>query len=66
MSAASGIEDAIQMLEGRWKLVILFHLFGGKFHLFGGKKLHTARLGAITRVLRVLLRASPIPSRSDR
>lgn len=29
-SAASGIEDAIQMLEGRWKLVILFHLFGGK------------------------------------
>ncbi|WP_348652701.1 helix-turn-helix domain-containing protein [Polyangium sp. 6x1] len=29
-SAASGIEDAIQMLEGRWKLIILFHLFGGK------------------------------------
>ncbi|EAU65507.1 putative transcriptional regulator superfamily [Stigmatella aurantiaca DW4/3-1] len=29
-TAASGIEDAIQMLEGRWKLVILFHLFGGK------------------------------------
>jgi DNA-binding HxlR family transcriptional regulator len=29
-SAASGIEDAFQMLEGRWKLVILFHLFGGK------------------------------------
>jgi DNA-binding HxlR family transcriptional regulator len=29
-SAASGIEDAIKMLEGRWKLVILFHLFGGK------------------------------------
>lgn len=30
VSAASGIEEAIQMLEGRWKLVILFHLFGGK------------------------------------
>ena len=30
ISAASGIEDAIQMLEGRWKLVILFNLFGGK------------------------------------
>ncbi|WP_338267162.1 winged helix-turn-helix transcriptional regulator [Corallococcus caeni] len=30
MTAASGIEGAIQMLEGRWKLVILFHLFGGK------------------------------------
>ena len=29
-SAAGGIEAAIQMLEGRWKLVILFHLFGGK------------------------------------
>ena len=29
-SAASGVEDAIQILEGRWKLVILFHLFGGK------------------------------------
>jgi DNA-binding HxlR family transcriptional regulator len=29
-SAASGVEDAIKMLEGRWKLVILFHLFGGK------------------------------------
>ncbi len=28
-SAASGVEDAIQMLEGRWKLVILFQLFGG-------------------------------------
>ena len=29
-SAAMGIEHAIRMLEGRWKLVILFHLFGGK------------------------------------
>jgi DNA-binding HxlR family transcriptional regulator len=29
-SAAAGIEHAISMLEGRWKLVILFHLFGGK------------------------------------
>ncbi len=29
-SAATGIAEAIQMLEGRWKLVILFHLFGGK------------------------------------
>lgn len=33
-TAASGIEDAIQMLEGRWKLVILFHLFGGKKRRF--------------------------------
>ena len=29
-SAAVGIEHAIRMLEGRWKLVILFHLFGEK------------------------------------
>jgi DNA-binding HxlR family transcriptional regulator len=29
-SAAHGIGRAIAMLEGRWKLVILFHLFGGK------------------------------------
>ena len=29
-SAAAGIEQAINMLEGRWKLLILFHLFGGK------------------------------------
>jgi DNA-binding HxlR family transcriptional regulator len=29
-SAAAGIEHAISMLEGRWKLVILFHLFSGK------------------------------------
>jgi len=29
-SAAQGVEDALKILEGRWKLVILFHLFGGK------------------------------------
>jgi DNA-binding HxlR family transcriptional regulator len=29
-SAARGVEDALKVLEGRWKLVILFHLFGGK------------------------------------
>jgi DNA-binding HxlR family transcriptional regulator len=29
-SAASGVENVLRMLEGRWKLVILFHLFGGK------------------------------------
>ena len=30
MTAASGVEDVLRILEGRWKLVILFHLFGGK------------------------------------
>ena len=30
ISAAQGVEDALKILEGRWKLIILFHLFGGK------------------------------------
>ena len=29
-SAACDVEGALKLLEGRWKLVILFHLFGGK------------------------------------
>lgn len=29
MSAAHGIEEAIGRFEGRWKLAIVFHLFGG-------------------------------------
>ncbi|ANI85357.1 winged helix-turn-helix transcriptional regulator [Kosakonia oryzae] len=29
-SAASGVEQVLQLLEGRWKLIILFHLFDGK------------------------------------
>lgn len=28
-AAADGVEQALKFLEGRWKLVILFHLFGG-------------------------------------
>jgi len=28
------VEAALKMLEGRWKLVILFHLFGGKVRRF--------------------------------
>lgn len=30
VTAAIGVEEAIKLLEGRWKLLILFHLFGGK------------------------------------
>ena len=30
VTAAEGVEDALRVLEGRWKLIILFHLFGGK------------------------------------
>lgn len=29
-SAADGVERALKTLEGRWKLIILFHLFGGQ------------------------------------
>ena len=30
VTAAQDVEAALRHLEGRWKLVILFHLFGGK------------------------------------
>jgi DNA-binding HxlR family transcriptional regulator len=30
LSAAEGVEGALKILDGRWKLIILFHLFGGK------------------------------------
>lgn len=33
-TAAEGVETALKMLEGRWKLVILFHLFGGRVMRF--------------------------------
>lgn len=33
-TAAEGAERALKMLEGRWKLVILFHLFGGRMMRF--------------------------------
>ncbi|WP_108682994.1 helix-turn-helix domain-containing protein [Methyloceanibacter sp. wino2] len=33
-TAAEGVENALKMLEGRWKLVILFHLFGGRIMRF--------------------------------
>jgi DNA-binding HxlR family transcriptional regulator len=29
-SAAQAIEQAFRFVDGRWKLLILFHLFGGK------------------------------------
>ncbi|MFZ4832400.1 winged helix-turn-helix transcriptional regulator [Rouxiella sp. Mn2063] len=33
-TAAAGVEKIIKLLEGRWKLVILFHLFGGQILRF--------------------------------
>ena len=34
VTAAEGVEQAFKILEGRWKLLILFHLFGGKLLRF--------------------------------
>jgi DNA-binding HxlR family transcriptional regulator len=33
-TAADGVEQALKVLEGKWKLVILFHLFGGRLLRF--------------------------------
>ena len=33
-SAADGVEQTLKILEGKWKLVILFHLFGGNLLRF--------------------------------
>ncbi|MGV0087628.1 helix-turn-helix domain-containing protein [Rahnella sp. CJA17(1/100)] len=33
-SAASGVEYVLRLLEGRWKLIILFHLFDGKIQRY--------------------------------
>ena len=34
LSAAKGIEQALKYIDGRWKLLILFHLFGGQVRRF--------------------------------
>lgn len=33
-TAAEGVESVLRLLEGRWKLIILFHLFGGNVMRF--------------------------------
>lgn len=34
VSGARGVENVLRVLEGRWKLLILFQLFGGKILRF--------------------------------
>src|SRR5688500_2851308 len=34
ITAAEGVEQSLHMLEGRWKLLILFQLFGGEVKRF--------------------------------
>ncbi|WP_020201378.1 MULTISPECIES: winged helix-turn-helix transcriptional regulator [Cupriavidus] len=33
-TAAIGVEEMLRLIDGRWKLVILFHLFDGKVRRF--------------------------------
>jgi DNA-binding HxlR family transcriptional regulator len=33
-AAAADVETALQLLDGRWKLLILFNLFGGRIRRF--------------------------------
>ena len=33
-TATEGVEAALRMIDGRWKLMILFHLFGGRILRF--------------------------------
>lgn len=33
-SAATGVEHVLRLLEGRWKLIILFHLFDWKIQRY--------------------------------
>lgn len=30
VTAAEGVEQALKIFDGKWKLVIMFHLFGGQ------------------------------------
>ncbi len=33
-AAARAVEEALRLIKGRWKLLILFHLFGGRVRRF--------------------------------
>ena len=71
-SAAKGVEEVLRILEGRWKLVILFHLFGGNVRRFSElrraipavseKMLDSAASPDGTRWHRAALRSSPGPA----
>jgi DNA-binding HxlR family transcriptional regulator len=52
--AAAGVTDALAIIDGRWKLVILFHLFGGKVLRFS--ELERAIAGVSQKMLTQQLR----------
>jgi DNA-binding HxlR family transcriptional regulator len=49
VTAAAGVEQALKILEGRWKLVILFHLFGGKLLRFSDLELRQMEQDGVVR-----------------
>lgn len=55
-AAAAGVERALGKLEGRWKLVILFHLFDGKVKRFSEleRAIPTVSQKMLTQQLRAL------------
>jgi DNA-binding HxlR family transcriptional regulator len=54
LSAATGIERALKHIDGRWKLLILFHLFGGQVRRFS--ELERALTGISQKMLAQQLR----------
>jgi DNA-binding HxlR family transcriptional regulator len=60
VSAAKGVEEVLRILEGRWKLVILFHLFGGNVRRFSELR------RAIPAVSEKGLGRSAVPRRRER
>jgi len=53
-SAAIGIEAVLRLLEGRWKVLILFNLFGGRIQRFSDLERHV--LGVSQKMLAQQLR----------
>lgn len=55
-AAAAGVGNALAKLEGRWKLVILFHLFDGKIKRFSEleRAIPTVSQKMLTQQLRAL------------
>lgn len=55
LSAANGIERTLKTIDGRWKLLILFHLFGGRVRRFS--ELERALAGISQKMLAQQLRS---------
>src|SRR5258708_12840552 len=63
LSAAHGIEQALKFVEGRWKLLILFHLFGGKVLRFSDleRAIPAISQKMLPQQLRQLEATAPVP-----